>query len=309
MDRFEAMSILLKVVEHGNLSAASRALNIPLATLSRKISDLETLLATRLLIRTTRRLTLTDTGVTYVKAARRILELVEEAEHEAAGEFTAPRGDLVLTAPVMFGRLYVLPVVTDFLALFPEINVRLLLGDRNVHLVDDQIDMAVRIGTLPDSSLSATRVGSMRTVVCASPTLLASHGTPQSPDDLARIPCVTVDIPVPALAWRFQVQESSVPVEIPIRPRLSVTSTEAAAVAAIRGAGAVRLMLYQVADAVQAKTLQIVLRSYEPEPVPIHLVHVSRGQMPVKLRTFIDFARPRLKTALEELTARTKKEG
>ena len=309
MDRFEAMSILLKVVEHGSLSAASRALNIPLATLSRKISDLETLLATRLLIRTTRRLTLTDTGVTYVKAARRILELVEEAEHEAAGEFTAPRGDLVLTAPVMFGRLYVLPVVTDFLALFPEINVRLLLGDRNVHLVDDQIDMAVRIGTLPDSSLSATRVGSMRTVVCASPTLLASHGTPQSPDDLARIPCVTVDIPVPVLAWRFQVQESSVPVEIPIRPRLSVTSTEAAAVAAIRGAGAVRLMLYQVADAVQAKTLQIVLRSYEPEPVPIHLVHVSRGQMPVKLRTFIDFARPRLKTALEELTARTKKEG
>jgi DNA-binding transcriptional LysR family regulator len=304
MDRFEAMSMLLAVVEQGSLSAASRTLGVPVTTLSRKISELEALLATRLLIRTTRKLTLTDAGVTYITAARRILELVEEAEHEAAGEFTTPKGDLVVTAPVMFGRLYVLPIVTDFLALYPEINVRLLLGDRNVHLIDDHIDMAVRIGSLSDSSLSATRVGSMRMVVCASPTFLASHGTPQSPDDLTRLPCVTVDIPVPVLAWRFQDSESLVPIEIQIKPRLSVTSTEAAADAAIRGAGAARLLLYQVAEAELSKRLKIILTMFEPEPAPVHLVHVVRTQMPVKLRRFIDFAGPRLRTALEELTAR-----
>src|SRR6267142_587824 len=146
MDRFEAMSMLVTVIEMGSLSAAGRALKVPLATLSRKISDLETLLGTRLLIRTTRKLTLTDAGITYITAARRILEQVEDAEQEAAGEFTAPKGELVITAPISFGRLHVLPVVADFLALFSEINVRLVLADRNVSLIDDHVDMAVRFG-------------------------------------------------------------------------------------------------------------------------------------------------------------------
>src|SRR5215470_7925695 len=132
MDRFLAMSMLLTVTEKGSLSAAGRELQVPLATLSRRISDLERHLGTRLLIRTTRKLTLTDAGIAYVSAARRILEQVEEAEREAAGEFTAPKGELVLTAPIMFGRLHVLPVVADFLATFPEINIRLILVDRNV---------------------------------------------------------------------------------------------------------------------------------------------------------------------------------
>ena len=192
MDRFEAMSMLVTVSEAGSLSAAGRALKVPLATLSRKISDLETLLGTRLLIRTTRKLTLTDAGITYVTAARRILEQVEDAEREAAGEFTAPKGDLVITAPIMFGRLHVLPVVADFLALFPEINVRLVLADRNVSLIDDHVDMAVRIGKLPDSSMVATQVGLMRTVVCASPALMDGRGVPQAPDDLLKLPCVSV---------------------------------------------------------------------------------------------------------------------
>jgi DNA-binding transcriptional LysR family regulator len=293
MDRFEAMTMLLAVVEQGSFSAASRALRVPVPTLSRKISDLEALLGTRLLTRTTRKLSLTDAGIGYVAAARRIVEQVEEAEREAAGEFTAPKGELVVTAPLLFGRLHVLPVVTDFLALFPDINVRLLLADRNLHLVDDHIDMAVRIGALPDSSMVATRIGSMRMVVCASPDLLARDGIPASPQDLQHRPCVMLDTPSPFAGWRFG--DGS---EVPVAPRLSVTTAEAAAQAAIGGAGFTRLLHYQVADAVAAGLLEIVLERYEPAPAPIHLVHAARGQMPLKMRRFIDFAAPRLRPAI-----------
>lgn len=301
MDRLEAMSMLLEVVGRGSLSAASRSMRVPVATLSRKVSDLEALLGAKLLIRTTRKLTLTDAGVAYVSAARRILEQVEEAEREAAGEFTTPKGELVLTAPILFGRLHVLPVVTDFLALFAEINIRLILTDRNIHLIDDDVDMAVRIGRLPESSMIATRVGRMRTVVCASPALLARHGIPQRPVDLERFPCVTTDTPMPAPGWRFQPVGSLSAIEVPIVPRLSVTTAEAAVQAAIRGAGATRLLHYQVAEATAAGALQIILEAYEPEPAPINLLHTARGLMPLKMRRFLDFAAPRLRQAMEKL--------
>jgi DNA-binding transcriptional LysR family regulator len=301
MDRFEAMSLLLEVVEKGSLSAAGRALRVPVPTLSRKISDLEALLGTRLLVRTTRKLTLTDAGLAYVTAARRILDQVEEAEREAAGEFTAPKGELVVTAPILFGRLHVLPVIADFLALFPEINVRFVLADRNVHLVDDHVDMAVRIGKLPDSAMVATRIGWMRTVVCASPALLARHGEPQTPADLERFPCVTVDVPMPLAGWRFKAGGSAAGVEVSVVPRLSVTTTEAAAQAAIRSVGLTRLLYYQVVEAVEAGSLRIVLEEFEPEPAPIHLVHAARGQLPLKMRSFLDFAAPRLRQALRAI--------
>ena len=197
MDRFEAMALLREVVDRGSLSAAGRSLRIPVPTLSRKISDLEARLGARLLLRTTRRLTLTDAGATYLAAARRILDEVDEAEREAAGEFTDPKGDLVVTAPLQFGRLHVLPVVVEFLAQFPAINVRLALADRNVHLVDDHVDVALRIGHLEDSTMVATRVGSMRFVVCASPDLLDRHGVPLQPHDLQKLPLVTTDGPLP----------------------------------------------------------------------------------------------------------------
>lgn len=301
MDRFEAMSMLVTVSEAGSLSAAGRALKVPLATLSRKISDLETLLGTRLLIRTTRKLTLTDAGITYVTAARRILEQVEDAEREAAGEFTAPKGDLVITAPIMFGRLHVLPVVADFLALFPEINVRLVLADRNVSLIDDHVDMAVRIGKLPDSSMVATQVGLMRTVVCASPALMDGRGVPQAPDDLLKLPCVSVETPQPSPGWQFKAPGATATLEIPIVPRLSVTTTEAAAQAAIRGVGVTRLLHYQVAEAVGTGALRIILDTFEPDPAPVNLVHAARGQMPLKMRRFLDFAAPRLRKAVARI--------
>lgn len=301
MDRFEAMSMLVTVTETGSLSAAGRALKVPLATLSRKISDLETLLGTRLLIRTTRKLTLTDAGTIYVAAARRILEQIEDAEKVAAGEFTAPKGELVITGPILFGRLHVLPVVADFLALFSEINVRLVLADRNVSLIDDHVDMAVRIGRLPDSSMVATQVGLMRTVVCASPAFMDQRGVPRIPDDLLKLPCITVDTPLPSPGWRFKEPGSGATLEIPVVPRLSVTTAEAAAQAAIRGVGATRLLHYQVLEAVDAGALRIILDEFEPDPAPVNLVHASRGYMPLKMRRFLDFAAPRLRKAVADV--------
>lgn len=301
MDRFEAMSILLEVVDKGSLSAASRSLKIPLPTLSRKITELEALLSTKLLTRTTRKIALTDAGATYVEAAKRILEQVEEAERQASGEFAMPKGELVITAPVQFGRLHVLPVVTDFLAAFPAINVRLMLADRNIDLVEEHVDMAVRIGNLPDSAMVATRVGSVRRVVCGSPGLFASRGVPKEPADLLDLPCIGVEVLTPFAGWQFRKSGIGKPIEVAVTPRLSVTTTEAAAEAAIRGAGVTRLLYYQVAQDVSAGTLRLVLEDFEPEPAPIHLIHLARGQMPLKMRHFLDFAAPRLRASIAAL--------
>jgi DNA-binding transcriptional LysR family regulator len=301
MDRFEAMSMFLTAIEKGSLSAAARDMRVPVPTLSRKVADLEALLGTRLLTRTTRKLILTDAGIAYAASARRILEQVDEAERQAAGEFTAPRGELVVTAPVLFGRLHVLPVIADFLAQFPEVNVRLMLGDRNVNLVDDQIDMAVRIGKLPDSGMIATSIGSMRRVVCGSPKLLKGQGAPQTPEQLTRMPCVaSIGVQTLASGWRFRHPGTGADIDVPIFPRLATTA-EAAVDAALRGVGFVCLRHYQVVDAVKAKKLRIVLQKYEPEPVPVHLIHATRGQMPLKMRRFLDFAAPRLRKALARI--------
>ena len=301
MDRFEAMGMLVKVTELGSLSAAGRALHVPLATLSRKIADLEALLGTRLLIRTTRKLSLTDAGIAYVAAARRILEQVDEAERDAAGEFTVPKGELAITAPLMFGRLHVLPVVANFLAAHADITVRLILSDRNVDLVDDHVDMAVRIGTLPDSAMVATQVGTMRMVTCISPALLGSHGMPAVPGDLQRFPCVAVEAPMPSSGWRFRDPGSGAPRDVAISARLAVSTPEAAAAAAVRGVGVARLLHYQAADALRQGALHVVLAEYELEPAPVHLLHVARGQMPLKMRRFLDVAAPRLRQELDAI--------
>lgn len=298
MDRLEAMSILTQVVDRGSFSAAARELRLPLATVSRKVADLEAHLGAKLLVRTTRRLAPTDAGLAYLAATRRILEAVDEAERKAAGEFETPRGDLVLTAPILFGRLHVLPVVADFLAAYPEIDVRLVLSDRNLDLVEDHVDLAVRIGPLPDSTMVATRIGTMRTVVCASPKLLAAHGTPKAPADLAKIPCVSFTTPSRFATWTFGTAGARRPTEIAIKPRLAVTTAEAAVWAAERGVGAVRVLHYQCAEAVRAGELRIVLAKHEPEPLPVHLVHAARGTLPTKMRAFLDFAGARLRAGL-----------
>jgi DNA-binding transcriptional LysR family regulator len=296
------MSMLLAAVEKGSLSAAARHMRVPVPTLSRKVADLEATLGTQLLTRTTRKLTLTDTGIAYAAAARRILEQVNEAEREAAGEFTTPRGDLVVTAPLLFGRWHVLPIVADFLTEFPQINVRLLLGDRVTDLIDDHIDMAVRIGKLADSGMIATRVGSVRAIVCASPKLLTAHGVPQTPEDLERLPCISADGAMLAPNWHFRLPDPERTIEVPIVPRL-MTQAEAAVEAAVRGLGFVRLRYYHAFDEIQAGQLVVVLEAYEPEPTPIHVVHVPRSQMPLKMRRFLDYAAPRLRKSLASINS------
>ena len=302
MDRLDAMSILVAAVEAGSLSAASRRLGTPLPTVSRKVSELETHLGTRLLIRSTRKLTLTDAGAAYVAACKRILEQVGEAERAASGEYSAPKGDLVITAPIVFGRLHVLPVVDEFLAAFSEINVRLVLSDRNVHLIDDHVDLAVRIGALPDSSMVATRVGSVRRVVCASPDYLAAHGTPKTPEDLSALSCVTFDGLMSSTAWSFGSVCPGAQRAVPVRSRLSVNTAEAAIDAAIAGVGVTRVLSYQAAQAVQQGVLQIVLADYESEPLPINLVHVGQGLLPLKTRVLLDFLAPRIRERAAKAT-------
>jgi DNA-binding transcriptional LysR family regulator len=301
MDRLDAMMILLRVVQTGSFSAASRALGVPLATVSRKVSELEAHLRTRLLVRTTRKVALTDAGAVYVASARRILEEINEAERISAGEFHSPRGELVLTAPVLFGRLHMLPVVTDFLAAYPEIDIRLQLADRNLHLVDDHVDMAARIGPLPDSRMVATRVGWMRTVVCASPKLIADHGAPEKPEDLAALPSVSFDFLSPASIWPFRLKGAKGNIDAPIRPRLSVSTAESAVWAAARSVGVTRVLHYQCADAVRDGSLRIILADFEVEPLPVHLIHAGRGVLPSKMRVFLDFATVRLRERLTSL--------
>lgn len=303
MDRLEAMAILLQVAAKGSFSAAARTMRIPVTTVTRKISDLEALIGTKLLIRTTRRVELTDAGVSYVSAAREIIDRVEAAEREASGEFTAPKGELVVTAPVQFGQLHVLPVVCDFLALYPEINIRLLLLDRNVRLVDDHVDLAVRIGPLPDSTMIATNIGSMRTVICASPNLIEDGSAVTTPGQLSEIPCITFDGPLPSPGWTFRDPMTGVPIQVPIISRLSVTTVEAALIAATAGVGAARLLHYQVAEAISSGKLRLLLEDSEPEPAPVSMVHAERGQLPLKIRRFLDYAAPRLREAIQKAVA------
>ena len=291
MDRLETMTILLRVVDRGSFSAASRDLGVPLATVSRKVNELEAHLGTKLLVRTTRKVALTDVGSAYVASTRRILDEIDETERIAAGELHVPRGELILTAPILFGRLHILPIVTEFLAAYPQINVRMLLTDRNLHLIEDHVDMAVRIGPLPDSTMIGTRVGLMRTVVCASPKLLAGQGVPKSPEDLAGLPCVNFELLSPASAWPYMLT----------RPRLSVTTAEAAVWAAAQGLGVTRVLHYQCADAINDGSLRIILANFEVEPLPVHLLHAARGALPLKLRVFLDFAAGRLRKDLSSL--------
>jgi DNA-binding transcriptional LysR family regulator len=305
MDRIDAMSVLIAVVEAGSLSAASRRIGAPLATVSRKISELEAHLNTRLLIRSTRKLMLTDAGVAYVAAAKRILEDVSHAERAASGEYSTPRGDLVITAPIVFGRLHVLPVIDEFLANFPQINVRLLLSDRNVHLIDDHIDMGVRIGALPDSSMVATRVGDIRRVVCGSPTYFARYGAPKKPSELSALSCVTFDMLDSTTAWNFTVAGRKVEQSVPIRSRLSVNTAEAAVDAAIAGVGVTRVLSYQIAHAVERGELQVVLAGFESEPLPVSLVHAGQGLLPLKTRSFLEFAARRLREHLRRQSSET----
>lgn len=296
LDRLDAMHVLLTAVESGSLSKASRMLGQPLATVSRKVTELETHLKATLLIRSAKGLELTPAGRSYVTAARAILEQLSEAERAAAGEYTEPKGDLTVTAPTMFGRMHALPVVTRFLSAFPDVAVQLVLTDRVAHFIDDQVDVALRVGELPDSDLTATRLGSVRRLLCASPEYLTANGAPATPADLARHSVISFESVSSSTTWTFE--SSGAEITASFRSRLSVNTIDAAIDAGLSGAGLIRTNSYQVVDHVRGGRLAIVLEDFEPEPRPVHLVYGKQSRLPLKLRAFVDFAVPRLRERL-----------
>jgi DNA-binding transcriptional LysR family regulator len=296
MDRLEGMSIVLAVAEVGSLSAAARRLNTPVATASRKISELEAHLRTKLFDRTARKLALTVAGSSYVAASKRILADLTEAERAASGEYSAPTGELIITGPVNLGRLLLVPILAEFLRVYPKIDVRLVLIDRIVSLPEDHVDVALRVGVLPDSRLIASRVGSVRRVTCASPAYLAARGTPSTPDDLAGHDCITYESILAPNAWRFVRDKTEITVSV--QPRLVVSHVEAACDAALAGIGIARVFYHHVAVSIEAGTLVTVLADFETKPLPVNLLYAAGRFLPIKVRAFLDFAAPRLKAQL-----------
>ncbi len=301
MDRFEAMRTLIAAVDGGSLSAASRKLGVPLPTISRRVSDLEAQLGAQLVVRTSRKLLLTETGTAYVGSARRVLDELGEAERAASGEYRAPRGELPITASIMFGKLFVAPVVHEFLAAYPEVDVRLMLADSVVDLVENHVDIAVRIGRLPDSSLVARRVGEIRWVICASPAYLERRGTPHTPTDLSDHDCIAFEGLQTRRNWPFG--SGATTQSISIRPRFSVNTADAVIDGAIAGLGVARVMSYQAARAVSDGRLVPILQEDAPGPIPVHVVHAAHALQPLKQRAFLDFVAPRLKLAFEGIEA------
>jgi DNA-binding transcriptional LysR family regulator len=290
------MTILLAAVDTGSLSAASRQLSVPLATVSRRVSELEEHLHAHLLLRGTRKLTLTDAGREYVAACRRIVEDIGEAERTATGEYRAPQGELIVAAPLVIGRHHVVPVLVEFLKAYPEIRARIQLSDRVSNLLEEHVDVAVRLGELPDSDLIATRIALISRVLCASPAYLAARGIPQEPGDLIAHDCITYEGYAAADRWEFLAGQSMQTIKV--ASRLTVNLAEAAVTAAVTGAGIARVLSDQIAEPLQSGALVRVLESFEPAPMPASLVYPAQRHVPLKLRAFLDFATPRLRERL-----------
>lgn len=297
MDRLEAMRVAVAVADAGGLSAAGRALDMPLATVSRKVAELEERVRTQIFQRAGRGLKLTNAGAVYLDACRKILSEVADAERAAAGEYVAPQGAITVAAPVVFGRLRLLPLLPGFLAAYPLIDVRLTLADRYVDLAEEHIDAAVRIGDLPDSALMAVRVGETRRAACASPEYIRGRGAPLSPADLATHECVSFDRIDALDHWVFNDRGRSI--DVRVRSRLSVSTAEAAIDCALSGVGVTRVLCYQIADHLKSGRLVRVLAAFEPPASPIQLIHLGGARAPMKLRAFLDYVAPRLKATLE----------
>jgi DNA-binding transcriptional LysR family regulator len=296
MDRLGAMRVFVAVADAGSLSAAGRRLHMPLTTVSRHLAALEDQVGARLITRTTRDLALTEPGRLYLESCRRILTEVEAAELRLAGEQGEPQGQLALSAPVVFGRLHLVPIVTEFLASFPRVTARLLLVDRVVDSIEEGIDLSLRIGVLPDSSLMATRVGAVRHVTCASPDYLKRRGVPSVPQELAGHDCISFTAVSPPEQWSYSRPK---PQRVRVHPRLTINSAEAAIDAAIAGLGITRVLSYQVARSVAARSLRLILQPFEPAEVPVSLLHREDRLPQAKVASFIAFAAPRLRQALK----------
>lgn len=288
MDRLTAMAAFVAVAELQGFAAAARRLRISPPVVTRLVAALEEQLSIRLLQRTTRSVTITDAGARYLERARRILADVDDAERTARAERTDPTGRLVITAPDVFGRREVAPLVCDFLAKYPAVTGELILADRLVNLVEEGVDVAVRIGVLRDSSLRVRAVGATRRVVVASPAYLAARKRPRSPADLDAHTLVHFTSLSPAPEWRFHRRGRET--RVPITPRLVTNSADAAIGHAARGGGLAMALSYQVKELVTAGKLEILLAGYEPPPLPIQLVYAGGRLHAANIRAFIELA-------------------
>lgn len=293
MDRLEAMRIFGEVAERGGFAGAARSLRLSPSVVTRAVAGLERDIGARLLIRTTRSVKLTSVGERYLGDCRRILTEIAEAEANAAGSFAAPAGMLTITAPVLFGRLYVLPILLDFLDQYPSVQVRLLLLDRVTSLVDEGIDVAIRIAHLPSSALTSQKVGEIRQVICGAPAYFERHGVPRIPDDLRGHRLIGRDGIFGGAEWRFGPDGS---IQVPVATRLICNTNDAVIDAAIAGWGLSRFQSYQVAAPIDEGRLVTVLSDHERAPVPIHIVHAEGRAGSARLRAFVDFTAKRLRS-------------
>lgn len=291
MDHLDSLKVFVAVAEARGLAPAARQLKVSAPVVTRAIAALEQRLGTQLIQRNTRGMRLTDIGERFLGDCRRILSDLADAEASASGAHAVPQGTLSITAPSMFGQLHIAPIAFDFLAIYPKVTVRGVFVNRIVHLMDEGFDAAVRIARLPDSGLTAVRVGSMRRVVVASPAYLAERGEPRSPADLIRHDAIGFSQSDVVEPWLFgSTRDATQP-----RVRFATNASEVAIAAAVRGHGLARALRYQVDADVGAGRLQIVLSEFEPEPTPVHLVHVAGRMARASLRAFIDFAVQRLR--------------
>ena len=298
MDKLAAMRAFLEIADQGSLTAAARVLGKSQPTMVRTLANLESELGVRLLRRTTRRLALTEEGQIYLHRARHILAEVTEAELALTATDAIPQGSMRITAPVAFGQWHIAPAITAFLSSYPQVQIDLLLLDRVVNLLEEGIDLAVRIGTLADSSMIATNVGTMRRVVCISPERLKQLGTPDTPAALANQPCVNFYGLSPSHRWTFANKES-VSVSGPLTTNQAITAVNACK----QGVGFGQFFHYQVAEAVQEGSLQIVLQNHEPAPQPVNLIYTDTRFMTPRLRVLLTFMRKRLRSELGALSA------
>lgn len=296
MDRFEAMQLFVSVAERQSFAAAARSHALSAARVTRAIAALEQRVGARLLHRTTRAVRLTDAGASYLGHCKRILGEVEAAESLAATSHGALSGSLAITAPLLFGRLHVAPLVTEFLKRHPHVSMRAMFADQLLDFFEQNIDVAIRIAHLPDSNLRAVRVGTVRRVVCASPGYLRAHGLPRHPRELGEHETIGFSGMADTLAWTFSVRGRQE--RFPVRPRLVVNNADHAIAAAREGQGLTKVLSYQVADEVEHKRLRIVLAEHELEPVPVHVVHVEGKSSSTRVRAFVELAVEKLRLAL-----------
>ncbi|UWQ19874.1 LysR family transcriptional regulator [Jannaschia sp. M317] len=292
MDRIQLLEVFTAVAEAGSFAAGGRATGLSAPSVTRGINELEERLGARLFTRTTRVVRLTDVGQTYLEEVRSILADLQAADDLASGGAARPTGLLRITAPVEFGRIHVAPVLADFLDTYPDVSADLLTVDRVVNLVEEGIDVAVRIGDLPPTGLMAVRIGYVRRVVCASPAYLKANGVPKTPQDLQSHKIISVSGISPNTEWRFGKDRDQV---VRLKPRLRVSNVGAGLALAQAGWGLTRVLSYQIGPNLQSGSLQTVLEPFEPELLPVHLVHQEGRRVTAKLRCFLDFARDRLR--------------